>query len=397
MQKIFILEAKRTAIGNFSGTISGIKPQEYSAALIKNILLKHKNLKDNINKVIIGHVLQCGLGQNPARQAAMLAGLNYKIPSFIVNQLCGSGLKAVILGHHELQDTDNEFIFAGGQENMSLSPHFLNLRNKNIKLGNLTFSDSLIVDGLTDVFENYHMGITAENLATKYSITRLEQDQYTLDSQKKAMFATHNGYFKNEIVPIEIKNQKNIIHDLFDKDEFIKENTTIDILQKLKPAFLPNNEGTVTAGNSSGINDGASILLLANENSIKKYNLQPLAEIISFAEIGVEPKFMGIAPVEACKLAIKKAKWTLSEIDLIEINEAFASQVLSVIKELNIDIKKLNINGGAIALGHPIGASGARCLTTLIHSMKKEKAEKGLVSLCVGGGMGIAMCVKNIN
>ena len=397
MQKIFIIDAKRTAIGNFCGTIANIKPQEYSSVLIKNILLKHENLKDNINKVIIGHVLQCGLGQNPARQAAMLAGLHYKIPSFTVNQLCGSGLKSIILAYQELQNIDNEFIFAGGQENMSMSPHFLHLRNKNTKLGNLTFFDSLLVDGLTDVFENYHMGVTAENLAKKYSITRLEQDQYASSSQQKTISATKNGYFANEIVPIEIKNQKNIISNVFDKDEFIKENTTIDILQKLKPVFLSNNEGTVTAGNSSGVNDGASILLLASENAVKTYNLQPLVEIISFAEIGVEPKFMGIGPVEACKTAIKKAKWILSEIDLIEINEAFASQILSVIKELNIDIKKLNINGGAIALGHPIGASGARCLTTLIHAMKREKVEKGLVSLCIGGGMGIAMCIKNIN
>jgi len=281
---------------------------------------------------------------------------------------------------------------------MSMSPYYINLRDQYMKkLGNLSLNDSLTVDGLTDVFENYHMGFTAENLAKKYSISRSDQDKYAFNSQQKASIATKNNYFLNEIIPIEIKNHKKEIAGVFDKDEFIKENTTIDILNKLKPAFLTGSDGTVTAGNSSGINDGASILLLANEKSVKKYNLKPLTEIISFSEIGVEPKFMGIGPVEACKIALTKAGWSISDIDLIEINEAFASQILSIVKELNIDIDKLNINGGAIALGHPIGASGARCLTTLIHSMKRKNVEKGLVSLCVGGGMGLAMCIKNVN
>jgi acetyl-CoA C-acetyltransferase len=396
MKRVFIIEAKRTAIGNFCGSLASIKPQDMSAVIISNILLTHQIDQRNISKVIIGHVLECGFGQNTARQAAVKANIGYHVPAFVVNQVCGSGLKSVMLACQDLQADGSELIIAGGHENMSMAPHYVRLRSEQNKrkLGDEALIDSVISDGLMDVFENYHMGVTAENIAQKYKISRLDQDKYALSSQQKATEATKLNYFKNEIVPIEIKNHKNEIISIFDKDEFIKENTSLEILSKLKPAFL--KDGTVTAGNSSGINDSSSILLIATEEASKKYGLKPIAEIVSYSEVGVEPKFMGIAPVNASKKALEKAGWSINALDLIEINEAFASQMVAVINELRADQSKLNINGGAIALGHPIGASGARCLTTLIHAMKRKKVEKGLVSLCIGGGLGVAMCVKNL-
>jgi acetyl-CoA C-acetyltransferase len=392
MQKIFIIDACRTAIGNFNGSLSQIKPQNYSAELIKHILKKFPEIQDKINKVIIGHVLQAGFGQNTARQASIFGGLSNNIPAYGVNHLCGSGLKSVTLACQELQNNNYEFILAGGHENMSLAPHFFQSRHdKNLKkFGDITLIDSILSDGLTDAFCGYHMGITAENLAKKYSISRKEQDEYALSSQNKASLANKNNMFDDEIVPISIKDA------LFFNDEFIRHETNLEKLQKLKPAFSKENEASVTAGNSSGINDGSSIILLANENAVKKYNLRPIAEIISYSDSAVAPEFMGIGPVEACKNSLKCAGWEMNDLDLIEINEAFSAQILAVVKELNIDVGKLNIKGGAIALGHPIGASGARCLTTLVHSLKQKKLEKGLVSLCIGGGMGIAACIRNI-
>lgn len=392
MKKVFIFDAKRTAIGNFLGSLSNMEPQIYTSLLIKDMLSRNTNIE--IGKIILGQVLLTSLGQNPARQASIYGGIAPSVPAYIVNQLCGSGLKSVIAGYSELQvnkDLENKFLIVGGQESMSLAPHFINLRSKALmkKLGSVELKDSLIFDGLTDRFHNYHMGVTAENLVKKYKITREEQDMYAYHSQQKAAQASKSGRFKDEILPIEIelgKNEKKI----FDTDEFIKEDSSLEKLSKLKPAF--ESDGTVTAGNSSGINDCAAILLIGGEEMTKV--LQPIAEIISFADSGVSPEVMGLGPVEACKKALKFANWNLNNVDLIELNEAFASQVLAVSREMAWDMEKVNVNGGAIALGHPIGASGARCLTTLLYEMKKRKAEKGLVSLCIGGGMGIAMCVK---
>ena len=396
MKKIYIFDAKRTAIGNFLGSLSHLEPQEYTSLLMKDIFERYPMIKDKIGKVILGHVLLTSHGQNPARQASINAGIHHSVPAYIVNQLCGSGLKAVISGFQEFQvdDTLNDkFIIVGGQESMSLAPHFINLRSAlpMKKLGNIELVDSLIFDGLTDRFHNYHMGRTAENLAKKYNIGREEQDEYAYNSQRKASDASKSGRFKSEILPISVsvgKEDKKI----FDIDEFIKHESTIEKLATLKPVF--EKDGTVTAGNSSGLNDCSAILLIGGERMTKI--LKPIAEIISFADAGVPPEIMGIGPVEACKKALKIAGWSLDDIDILELNEAFASQVLAVSKEMKWDMTKVNVNGGAIALGHPIGASGARCLTTIIHEMTKRNAKNGIVSLCIGGGMGIAMCIKMI-
>ena len=397
MQKIFIIEACRTAIGSFNGTLSQIFPQDYTTELIKHILNKFPNLKDKINKVIMGHVLQAGCGMNTARQAAIKAGLTNLTTAYVVNMVCGSGLKSTALGCLELQNVVNEFVLVGGHENMSMAPHLLHNRSdKNVKkLGEITITDSILSEGLTDVFNNYHMGITAENLAKKYNVSRKEQDEYSLLSQQKASLADKKGLFQDEIVGILIKHKKG--EEMFSKDEFIKHDTDLEKLSKLKSAFAKDADGTVTAGNSSGINDGAAVLLLATESTVKKYNMKALAEIVSFEETGVDPAIMGIGPVESSKKALKSAGWQINDIDLFEMNEAFAAQSLAVLRELKPDITKVNIKGGAIALGHPIGASGARCLVTLVHSLKQKNLEKGLVSLCIGGGMGVAMCVRNLN
>lgn len=394
MQKIFILDACRTAIGNFNGMLSQVLPHEYSSVLIQHILKKFPMIKEKINRVIMGHVLQAGCGMNSARQTLIKSGLSNEITAYTVNMVCGSGLKSVNLGCLELQNPNHEFVFAGGHENMSLAPHLFASRNdKNVKkLGEITMMDSILSEGLMDVFNNYHMGITAENLAKKYNISRKEQDEYSLLSQQRAAKADDDGLFNDEIVGILIKNKKS--EEMFLKDEFIRRDTNLEKLSKLKPAFSKESDATVTAGNSSGINDGGAVLLLANENAVKKYNLKPIAEIMGFEQTGVDPSIMGIGPVTACKKVLGTVGWKMNEVDLFEINEAFAAQTLAVIKELNPDMNKLNIKGGAIALGHPIGASGARCLTTLLYSLKQRNLEKGLVSLCIGGGMGVAMCVR---
>lgn len=396
MKKVYIFDSKRTAIGSFLGSLSHLEPQEYTSILIKDMIERNQNIRDKIGRVILGHVLLTSHGQNPARQASIKGGIHYSVPAYIVNQVCGSGLRAVISGFQEIQCDENlndKFLIVGGQESMSLAPHFINLRSSILmkKLGNVELLDSLVLDGLTDRFHHYHMGITAENLAKKYNISREEQDEYAFNSQKKASEASKSGRFKNEILPISIVNGKEG-EKIFDTDEFIKHDTTLEKLAKLRPAF--DKDGTVTAGNASGINDSSAILLIGGEEMTKF--LKPVAEIVSFADSGVLPEIMGIGPVDACKKALKIAGWTINDLDLIELNEAFASQVLAVSKEMQWDMTKMNVNGGAIALGHPIGASGARCLTTLIHEMKKRSAKRGIVSMCIGGGMGIAMCVKMI-
>jgi acetyl-CoA C-acetyltransferase len=396
MKKIYIFDAKRTAIGSFLGSLSNLEPQQYTSMLIRDLLERNLAIREKIGRVILGQVLLTSHGQNPARQASINAGIHYSVPAYIVNQVCGSGLRSVISGFQEFQVDENlkdKFIIVGGQESMSLAPHFIHLRSSlpMKKLGNVELKDSMVLDGLIDRFNNYHMGITAENLAKKYNISREEQDNYSYNSQKKASQASQSGRFKDEILPISISLGKDG-EKIFDADEFIKHDSTIEKLSKLKPAF--EKDGTVTAGNSSGINDCSAILLIGGEEMSKF--LEPIAEIISFADDGVEPEIMGIGPVGACNKALKLAGWTINDLDLIELNEAFASQVIAVSREMKWDMNNMNVNGGSIALGHPIGASGARCLTTLIYEMKKRKAKNGIVSLCIGGGMGIAMCVKMI-
>jgi acetyl-CoA C-acetyltransferase len=391
MNEVYIVDCLRTAIGSFMGTLKTLPAPKLGEVILRALISKNNIDPQSISEVILGQVLTAGYGQNPARQAAINAGIPHEIPAFTVDQVCGSGLKSICLAAQSLAVGESSIVLAGGQESMSMSKHAAYLRN-GIKMGDMSLSDTMITDGLTDAFNKYHMGITAENVAERYKITRQQQDEFACLSQNKAEKALIAGIFNDEIVPIEIKNKKEEI--IFSKDEFIRPSVTVDKLKELKPAFKEN--GTVTAGNASGINDGAAVALLMNEIALKKHNLTPMAKIISYGVAGVDPSIMGIGPINAVKLALKKANWSIEDLDLIEANEAFAAQAIAVNQQLGWDVSKVNINGGAIALGHPIGASGARILTTLIHSMKRTKVKKGLATLCIGGGMGIAMCVENI-
>lgn len=391
MRDVFVVYAKRTAVGKFLGSLSNIPAHDLTSELIKDAINSYNIDPNVIDEVILGQVLTSAQGQNPARQAALNSGLNIKTPAYIVNQVCGSGLKAIALAYDSIKLGDNDLVIAGGQENMSLSPHALYLRNGN-KFGDTPLSDLVLRDGLSDAFSNDLMGITAENIATKYNISRDEQDEFALNSQMKAANATNEGFFKNEILPIKIKNKKS--ETSFEQDEFIRANTSLEDLNKLKPAF--KKDGTVTAGNSSGMNDGSSILMLASEDAIKKYNLTPLVRIISHASAGVEPNIMGIAPTEAVKKLLYKTSLSINDLDLIESNEAFSAQAIAVNKILNWDVNKVNISGGSISIGHPIGASGARISVTLINNMLRLNAKKALSTLCIGGGMGIAMCFEKL-
>ncbi len=391
MSKVYIIDAARTAIGSFLGSLQTKPAHELGAHLIKELVKKTKIDTDNISEVILGQVLTSGQGQNPARQASINAGLPKTVPAFLVNQVCGSGLRSIIIGAQSIFQQNANLIIAGGQESMSLACHAAKIRGN--KIGNIELVDTIMLDGLTDAFKQYQMGVTAENLANKYKISREEQDIFAYESQKKAASAQKSKEFKNEIIPIEIKTKKETI--VFDTDEFVKPETTVEKLSKLNPSF--QKDGTVTAGNSSGINDGAAIVLLSNEEMVKKYSWQPMAELISCGISGVDPSIMGIGPVDAVNKALARANWTLNDLDIIEANEAFAAQAIAVNKSLRWNVDIVNMNGGAIALGHPIGASGARILVTLLHQMKKNKLKKGIATLCVGGGMGVALCVKNIN
>lgn len=386
MTKVFILSGCRTAIGNFQGQFEKYPASELGTIAISEAISR-ANLKPyDVDQCIMGHVLTTGQGQNPARQAAKNANIPDSSPSFTVNMLCGSGLKAVALGYQAIKNGDASVLVAGGQENMTRAQHSAYLRGT--KLGGLNLTDTLLSDGLTDAFNNIHMGNTAEHLAKTYDISRSAQDEFALNSQLKAEEAIKNGYFDQEIVHVLDKRTKKPI----DKDEFPKFNCSLEALAKLRPAF--DQKGTVTAGNASGINDGAAAVVLISEEEIEKKNLNPLAEIVAFSEVGVDPILMGIGPIEAVRKVLKKAGWSKDEVDLYELNEAFAVQSIIVTKELGLDSKMINISGGAIALGHPIGASGARCLVTLIHNLKRLGKKKGVVALCIGGGMGIAMAVQ---
>ena len=387
-KSIVITSAVRTAVGTFNGALKNMKANQLGSVVIKEAIKKSKLEKNEIDELIMGQVLTAGSGQNPARQAAIQAGLPIEKTAHLINQVCGSGLRAVVSGYQSILSNDSNIVAAGGQESMSNSPHTINFR-KNKKLKESDLIDTMIKDGLWDAFNDYHMGITAENIAKKWKINRKDQDNFALSSQNKAEQAQKNGKFKNEIVPISISlNKKN----KFEIDEHPRSGLTLERLERLKPVFKKN--GTVTAGNSSGINDGAAAVILMSEKEATERNLEPLVKIVSWASCGVEPSLMGSGPIPASKKALEKAGWNVSDLDLVESNEAFAAQSLAVIKDLGIPEEKLNVNGGAIALGHPIGASGTRILVTLIHEMKRRNAKKGLATLCIGGGMGIAMCVE---
>ena len=385
LKEVVIVGAVRTPIGAFKGSLKNIKAHELGSIVIKEVLARSNIKKEDIDEVIMGQVLTAGSGQNPARQAAINAGIPVSKPAHVINQVCGSGLRAVISGYQSIKLGEVKNVISGGQENMSLSPHSIFFRDqKEILREKLV--DTMMQDGLLDAFNNYHMGMTAENIADKFEISREEQDNYALHSQKKTRDAINQNKFDEEIIPVN-HNGLN-----FKKDEHPRLDLKISDLEKLKTAFKQN--GTVTAGNSSGINDGAAALILTNLQEANMRSIKPLAKISSWASVGVDPSVMGLGPIEAIKQAVKKARWKLEEIDLFEINEAFAAQSIAVINELKIDQSRVNVNGGAIALGHPIGASGARILVTLIHEMKRKNKKKGCASLCIGGGMGIALCVE---
>ncbi|MFO1259968.1 MAG: acetyl-CoA C-acetyltransferase [Sphingomonadaceae bacterium] len=389
MTNIVITAAKRTPVGSFLGAYANTPAHELGRIAIEAALAQGGVSAEEIDEVIFGQVLTTGQGQNPTRQAAVNAGIPKERTAFTINQVCGSGLRTVALAAQAIQTGDARIMLAGGQENMSMSQHAQNMRG-GFKMGNASLVDTMVYDGLTDVFNGYHMGITAENLAEQYQITRDEQDQFAVASQNKAEAARASGRFADEIVPVTIKGRKGDI--VVDQDEYIRAGATIEAMQSLKPAF--KKDGTVTAGNASGINDGAAALILMTEEEAAKRGATVLGRIASWATCGVDPSIMGIGPAPASLKALDKAGWKLSDLDLIEANEAFAAQALAVGKELGWDTSKVNVNGGAIAIGHPIGASGARVLTTLLYEMGKRSANKGLATLCIGGGMGIAMCIE---
>jgi acetyl-CoA C-acetyltransferase len=390
---VFVFAARRTPVGSYLGGLSSLQAHDLGKIVISDIMKSHSIPSTQIDEVILGQVLTGGACQNPARQSAINAGLGVNTPAFTLNKVCGSGLKAIAIGCDSIKLGNASLVLAGGQESMSCAMHSVLMRaNQHFatKLGDSKLIDMMVYDGLTDAFSKTHMGITAENVAKQFHITRAEQDEFALASQQKASIALSEGRFDNEIVPVEIASRKETI--IISKDEFIKPQTTLDGLAKLKPAF--DKDGTVTAGNASGINDGAAVLLLGSEEAGNLYGLSPIARVVSHASYGVEPHIMGIGPSVAIPKAIHKAGWTIDMVDLFEANEAFASQAIAVNRILEVDTSRVNVNGGAIAIGHPIGASGARIVVTLLHEMQKRSAKRGVAGLCIGGGMGIAMCFE---
>lgn len=391
MKKVVIASAVRTAIGTFGGSLKGISPVELGKVVITEALNRASVKPEQVDEVFMGCVLQAGLGQNVSRQAALKAGIPIEVPTMTINKVCGSGLRAVSLAYQTIVAGDNDIVVAGGTENMSDAPYYLPKGRWGMRMGDAKIVDGMVYDGLWEIFNGYHMGVTAENIGEKYGITREEQDEFSAASQQKAEKAIKEGRFKDEIVPVYIPQKKGDPKP-FDTDEHPKFGTTVESLAKLKPAF--KKDGTVTAGNASGINDGAAALVIMSEDKAKELGIKPMAEIVTWASGGVDPAIMGLGPVPATQKALKKAGMTLADIDLIEANEAFAVQSLGVAKELKFDMTKVNVNGGAIALGHPIGASGARILTTLLYEMKKRGLRHGLATLCIGGGMGTSLIVK---
>ncbi len=390
MTDVAIVAAARTAVGSFNGVFGTLPAHELGKVAIKEVLKRAKVDAKDVSEVILGQILSAAQGQNPARQASINAGLPVEVPAWGINQLCGSGLRAVALGHQAIVNGDSAIVVAGGQESMSMAPHAAYLRAGQ-KMGPLEFIDTMIKDGLMDVFNGYHMGNTAENVAKEWQITREQQDRFAVASQNKAEAARKAGRFKDEIVAVTIKERKG--EKVVDTDEYIRDGVTYDSIKDLRAAFLKEG-GTVTAANASGINDGAAAVVLMSLKEADKRGLKPLAVIKSWAQAGVDPKIMGTGPIPASRAALKKAGWSASDLDLIEANEAFAAQACAVNKDMGWDPAKVNVNGGAIAIGHPIGASGARVFVTLLHEMQKRDAKKGLATLCIGGGMGIAVCVE---
>jgi acetyl-CoA C-acetyltransferase len=390
MEEIVIVGAARTPIGKFGGSLARTPASELGALIIRKVLERAGVAPEQVSEVIMGQVLTAGVGQNPARQAAIKAGIPYMVPAMTINKVCGSGLQAAMLGAQAIAHGDSDIVVAGGQESMSLSPHVLNGSRDGFRMGDAKMVDTMIVDGLWDVFNQYHMGVTAENVAKEYVVTREEQDEFAVASQNKTEAAQKAGKFRDEIVPVEIPSRKGPV--VFADDEYPRHGATLDAMKSLRPAFDKN--GTVTAGNASGINDGAAAVVLCTLKKSKELGLKPIARIKAFASAGVDPKYMGMGPVPASKRALSRAGWEPKDLDLLEINEAFAAQAIAVNRQMGWDTKKVNVNGGAIALGHPIGASGARVLVTLLHEMQKRDARRGLASLCIGGGMGVALAVE---
>ncbi len=388
-QDVVIASAVRTAVGSFNGTLASVPAHELGKTVILEAVKRAGVAPEDVNEVIFGQVLTAGQGQNPARQASILAGLPNETPAVTINQVCGSGLRTVAMGMQSILNGDAKMVIAGGQESMSQSMHVAHLRN-GTKMGNLEMIDSMIKDGLWDAFNGYHMGVTAENVAKEFQLDRTTQDEFAVASQNKAEAARAAGKFKEEITPVTIKSRKAEV--VFEADEYIRDGASMEGMTKLRPAF--DREGTVTAGNASGINDGAAALLLMTAGEAKARGIEPLARIVSWAHAGVDPSVMGTGPIPASKKALEKAGWSIDDLDVIEANEAFAAQALAVNKGLGWDASKVNVNGGAIAIGHPIGASGARVLVTLLHEMKRRGTAKGLATLCIGGGMGVALCVE---
>jgi acetyl-CoA C-acetyltransferase len=385
---VVIVSAARTPVGSFNGALSALPAHQLGAIALKAAMERAKVAPADVDEVIMGQILTAGQGQNPARQASVAAGIPVESPAWGINQLCGSGLRAVALGMQQITSGDADIVAAGGQESMSMAPHCQHLRN-GVKMGDYQMIDTMIKDGLWDAFNGYHMGNTAENVARQWQITRDQQDQFAVASQNKAEAAQKSGRFKDEIAPVTISTRKGDV--VVDQDEYIRHGATLDSVTKLKAVF--QKDGTVTAGNASGINDGAAAVILMSAKEAEKRGLTPLARIVSWANAGVDPSIMGSGPIPASRTALKKAGWKIGDLDLIEANEAFAAQACAVNKELGWNPDIVNVNGGAIAIGHPVGASGARVLTTLLHEMQKRDAKKGLATLCIGGGMGIAMCV----
>ena len=389
MSEVYITSATRTAVASFNGSLASLPADELGKTVIQESLKRSNLDPSEVDEVILGQVLTAATGQNPARQASMNAGIAKETPAWIVNQVCGSGLRSVALAYQSIMNGDANVIIAGGQESMSQSPHCMHLRN-GTKMGDDKMIDSMIKDGLWDAFNGYHMGTTAENVAQEWQITRDQQDEFAFNSQQKASKAKEAGIFKDEIVGVEVKTRKDTV--VFEEDEYIKDGVQLEKISSLRPAFA--KEGTVTAANASGINDGAAALTVMSSDEVKKKNIEPMARIVSWASAGVDPSIMGTGPIPASRKALEKAGWSINDLDLIESNEAFAAQSCAVNKELGWDTSKVNVNGGAIAIGHPIGASGARILVTLLNQMKRQDAKKGLATLCIGGGMGIALCVE---
>jgi len=390
MDDVVIVAALRTAVGKFGGTIAKIPATDLGAKVIAALLQRTGIKPDLVSEVIMGQVLTAGVGQNPARQASIRSGLPDMVPAMTINKVCGSGLKATHLAAQAIKAGDADIVIAGGQESMSLAPHVLNAARDGLRMMDGKLVDTMIVDGLWDVYNQYHMGTTAENVAKKFNVTRQEQDEFAAASQQKAEAAQKAGRFKDEIVPITIQTRKGDI--VFDSDEYVRHGTTVESLAGLKPAF--DKSGTVTAGNASGLNDGAAAVVMMTASRAKELGLQPLARIKAYSSAGVDPSIMGIGPIPASKLCLKKAGWTAKDLDLLEINEAFAAQAIAVNRDMGWDTSKVNVNGGAIAIGHPIGASGCRILVTLLHEMIRRDAKKGLASLCIGGGMGVALAIE---